>query len=138
MTVTRDVIFDLLPSYFAGEASDDTRHLVESFMASDPEFGKMARRFKSVYTQHPPLRDAGDDAERRTFERARSLVERRNEAFGGGIGFTLGAVFALIAAWFGGEKSIGGLVIAAAFGVVAAMSWVSWYLAGRQGRPSER
>ena len=138
MTVTRDVILDLLPSYFAGEVSDDTRSLVEAFMASDPEFGRMARRFQGVYAQHPPRHEAASADERRKFEHARTIVERRNEAFGGGVGFTLGAIFALIAAWFGGDASIGGFVIAAACGVVAAMSWVGWYHAGQQIRGSGR
>ena len=37
MNVTREVIYDLLPAYFAGEASADTRALVEEFFATDAE-----------------------------------------------------------------------------------------------------
>ena len=48
MKVTREVIYDLLPAYFAGEVSDDTRVLVEEYFASDPEFGRMAARFKTL------------------------------------------------------------------------------------------
>lgn len=36
--VSRDVISDLWPVYAAGEASPDTRALVESFLAADPAF----------------------------------------------------------------------------------------------------
>ena len=36
MTVTKDVIEDLIPVYLAGEASADTRKLVEEFMAAHP------------------------------------------------------------------------------------------------------
>jgi hypothetical protein len=36
MKVTREVIYDLLPSYFAGDASDDTRALVEAYFETDP------------------------------------------------------------------------------------------------------
>ena len=43
MNVTRDVIYDLLPGYFAGDLSPDTRVLVDEFLAQDPEFaGKTA------------------------------------------------------------------------------------------------
>src|SRR5678815_2030203 len=35
MIVTRDVVRDLLPVYLAGEASADTRRVVEDFLASD-------------------------------------------------------------------------------------------------------
>ena len=37
MKVTREVIYDLLPSYFAGDASDDTRALVEALLRHWPE-----------------------------------------------------------------------------------------------------
>jgi anti-sigma factor RsiW len=48
MKVTRDVIYDLLPAYFAGDASDDTRALVEAYFETDPEFGRMAARFQML------------------------------------------------------------------------------------------
>jgi hypothetical protein len=43
MKVTRDVVTDLWPVYLSGEASPDTRALVEQFLAGDDEF---ARRLK--------------------------------------------------------------------------------------------
>ncbi len=36
--VTRDVIVDLWPLYVSGEASPDTRGLIEAFLREDPEF----------------------------------------------------------------------------------------------------
>jgi anti-sigma factor RsiW len=38
--VTRDVISDLWPLYAAGEASADTRTLIENFLQDDPEFAR--------------------------------------------------------------------------------------------------
>jgi len=35
MNVTREVILDLLPVYLAGEASPDTRALIEEFVEQD-------------------------------------------------------------------------------------------------------
>jgi hypothetical protein len=43
MKVTRDVVIDLLPLYAAGEASADTRILVEEFLKLDPELERRAR-----------------------------------------------------------------------------------------------
>ena len=132
MKVTRDVIYDLLPGYFAGELSGDSRELVNEFLASDPEFARMTERFRTLYADRPPSSDTGPSSrEKATFERARTLAERRSQSLGGGIGFTLGALFALGMGLFS-EVAIGGFVIAMAFGIVAAMSWVSWYIAGRQ------
>jgi hypothetical protein len=41
MNVTRDVITDLWPVYAAGEASADTRALVDDFLRHDPEFARL-------------------------------------------------------------------------------------------------
>lgn len=38
--ITRDVISDLWPLYASGEASPDTRALVEAFLREDPEFAQ--------------------------------------------------------------------------------------------------
>ena len=38
--VTRDVISDLWPLYLSGDATPDTRRLVEDFLAGDPAFAK--------------------------------------------------------------------------------------------------
>jgi len=40
--ITRDVITDLLPLYAAGEASADTRTLIEEFFREDPDFARRA------------------------------------------------------------------------------------------------
>ena len=53
MKITREVVTDLWPLYLSGGASADTRTLVETFLADDPELarilkesaGKKARRF---------------------------------------------------------------------------------------------
>ena len=42
--VTRDVIVDLWPLYVSGEASQDTRQLVEGFLREDPEFAREVRQ----------------------------------------------------------------------------------------------
>jgi hypothetical protein len=44
MNVTREVVTDLLPIYFSGEASADTKVLVEDYFRQDPDFERIARR----------------------------------------------------------------------------------------------
>jgi hypothetical protein len=41
--ITRDIITDLLPVYLSGEASPDTKALVESYMKTDPEFAQLIK-----------------------------------------------------------------------------------------------
>src|SRR5258706_9503354 len=38
MTITRSIILDLWSAYASGEASQDTRALVDAFLRDDPEF----------------------------------------------------------------------------------------------------
>ena len=47
MNVTKDVVFDLLPVYAAGEASPDTVTLVEEYLRGDPELARMAEELRS-------------------------------------------------------------------------------------------
>ena len=48
MNVTRDVILDVWPLYEAGEVSADTRALVDGFLSTDPEFGRILRRAEAA------------------------------------------------------------------------------------------
>ena len=42
--ITRNVILDLMPLYLAGEASQDTKELVEAYFETDKELAEMANQ----------------------------------------------------------------------------------------------
>jgi len=42
--ITRNVILDLMPLYLAGEASQDTKELVEEYLEIDKELAEMAKQ----------------------------------------------------------------------------------------------
>ena len=44
MNISRDVVKDLIAVYLAGDASADTRALVESYLKTDPELAGDVRR----------------------------------------------------------------------------------------------
>jgi hypothetical protein len=48
MIITRDVVSDLWPLYVSGEASDDTRRLVDEFLDADPEFAAALRASEAI------------------------------------------------------------------------------------------
>lgn len=48
MDVTSAVVSDLWPVYASGEASPDSRALVESFLAADPEFARTLRESSNL------------------------------------------------------------------------------------------
>ena len=77
MNVTREVVYDLLPGYFANEVSADTRALVEEYFHTDPEFARMATRFSALIGERraPESVEIASVREREAFERARSEAE---------------------------------------------------------------
>jgi len=88
MTITRDVILDLLPLYFAGQVSADTRTLVDEFLKTDPDFARMSQRFDAVLKEQGGVPEAAG-TERRAFERTRMLLRYRNQTIGVAIAFSL-------------------------------------------------
>lgn len=125
MKVTRDVIYDLLPAYFSGDVSADTRALIEEFMETDPEFKRMSDRFRTLFDENRRADSAGDaDA----FQRTRTVVQRTYERRTLAIAYGLAAVFAATVAVLR-DREVGldtpGFVIAIVFGGVAVASWLS-------------
>jgi hypothetical protein len=91
MNVTREVVTDLLPVYFSGEASADTRVLVEDYFRGDPDFERIAR---SAARPLDALRAAPSFApeserEKRDLECVRGELQRRKWYFGLALFFTL-------------------------------------------------
>jgi len=88
MNVTREVILDLLPTYLAGEASPDTRALVDAYLAQDAE---LARRVEGYRTQGlealpPPSLPPGIDL--RSLSRTRRLLAWQRWLLGLAWGFS--------------------------------------------------
>ncbi len=84
MNVTREVVTDLLPIYFSGEASGDTKVLVEDYFRQDPDFERVAR---SAATPLDTLRAAapiaaGPEKEKRDLESVLWGLRRRTWLFG--------------------------------------------------------
>ena len=68
MTITRSVIVDLWPVYASGEASQDTRALVDAFLRDDPELARQLRE-DPLGTLEAPM--PSPDLEMRALTRAR-------------------------------------------------------------------
>ncbi len=84
MNVTREVVTDLLPLYFSGEASGDTRVLVEDYFRHDLDFERIAR---SAATPLETLRAAApiaadSEKEKRDLESVLWGLRRRKWLFG--------------------------------------------------------
>ena len=91
MNVTREVVMDLLPIYFSGDASKDTNALVEDYFHANPDFERIAR---SDATALETLRAAApiaaeSEKERRDLEGVLCGLQRRKWLFGLSLFLTL-------------------------------------------------
>ena len=95
MNITREVVTDLLPIYFSGEASSDTKSLVEEYFRDNPDFERMARSagtpLETLRTA-PPVA-AGSEKEKRDLESVRCGLDRRKWMFGLCLYLTLSPLF---------------------------------------------
>jgi hypothetical protein len=142
MKISRDVIYDLLPGYFAGEASPDTRALIQEYFDTDPEFRRMAERFQAVLdgTRKLEQPDAEAARERATFDRVRAQAKQRQEARTMALGFGLGAVFAAFMAFVKSDPighAYPGFILAVVFGLISAVTFIaSFFIARGQSQGS--
>jgi len=91
MNITQGVVNDLLPVYFSGEASNDTRSLVEDYFRENPEFERMARSagmpLETLRAAQPLAADS--EKEKRDLESVRCGLDRRKWLFGLSLFLTL-------------------------------------------------
>jgi hypothetical protein len=84
--VTKDMVRDLLPVYLAGEASADTRAVVEAFLTQDAELREIVEAARNCSL--PPL-EAPASLELQSLERTRRLLGRKNFWLGFALIFSL-------------------------------------------------
>lgn len=137
MTVTRDVVRDLLPAYFGGEASADTRRLVETFLAADPA---LAQEVEAEYGEDvalPATPAPGRTAEKEALDQTRRLLKHRTSTL------VVAAIFTVLPLAFVFDESGITFVllrdrprVAAAWWFTAAIMWISHFVIRRRTRVS--
>jgi hypothetical protein len=93
MKITRNVLTDLLPAYLSGEASQDTRSLIEQFLQSDAEFARQVDAQKRALSAQDYLLKAGKtelarEHEVETLARTKAMLERRRRLLAMALMFT--------------------------------------------------
>lgn len=137
MTVTRDVVRDLLPVYLSGEASADTRRLVEEFLAGDPALAQEAEAESGGDFSLPPTSAPGRTAEKEALDRTRQLLKHRTSTL------VVAAIFTVLPLAFVFDESGVTFVlvrdrpkVAAAWWFTAAVMWISHFIIRRRTRVS--
>ena len=86
MNVTRDVVKDLLTVYLAGDASADTRALVEEWLKKDADLSRLTEDARRQELPAVPLPEAS--AEKRALVRTRRGLRVRSVVLGMAIYFS--------------------------------------------------
>jgi predicted S18 family serine protease len=76
MEVSRNVVMDLLPVYLAGEASQDTRALVEEYIQSDKELAQMVEEAKKQPFPENIKIPINKDTEMESLRKSQAMIRR--------------------------------------------------------------
>lgn len=120
MTITRDIVRDLLPAYWSGEATADTRAAVEAYFAQEPAFAEEARREAQALEHIETLPSDGPDAAIRlaALRRAKRVLRTQR------IVFALASTFTLNALSLGFSFEIGNGAVKAHWLALPGQAWV--------------
>lgn len=137
MNITPDIINDLLPVYLAGEASEDTRALVEEWLQAHPDLARSVREQASrtaALLSHLTPAPAEEEAEKSALERVRRFSRQRTYVLGFAIAYTL------VPLTFTWDDRIAWVMMrdnpkqAVFFWIAAFGCWLAYYLMGRRLR----
>ncbi len=89
MKVTRDVVKDLLTVYLAGEASTDTRVLVEEYLVGDPALAREVEAARATDFRLAAQPAADPTSEKIALDRTRQLLKTRTSTLVVAVLFTV-------------------------------------------------
>ena len=136
MKLEREVIVDLLPAYFSGEASAATRALVEEYFREHPDFEQSARNAgSSLETLKAAPHYVDAEKEKLAFERVRGITETRTSFLWMAIVSTLVLFLFRIQngkiIWILWVKPMAGILFAG----TAAFLWLLYFYTLRKNEP---
>ena len=89
MKITQEIISDLLPLYFSGEASEDTIILIETYFDENPEFAEKAKATEEqIITNEIPINLTKED-EMESLNKTKKRIKLQSFLIGFAIFFTI-------------------------------------------------
>jgi hypothetical protein len=136
MKLEREVIIDLLPAYFSGEASAATRALVENYFREHPDFERSARSAGGWLDRlNVPASAPDPEKEKMALERARLVLETRSTFLWMAVFFTVLLGFFRVhdhkIVWVFWQDSMPGVTFAA----IAVFLWVMYFFTRKRKDP---
>ena len=132
MNITRDVVTDLWPLYVSGDASEDTRRLIEEFLNNDQEFAKLIRESSEDSLRMdvlPPLRR---ERELETLRTTKRLLRVRDSFFWIAIFLTFTPLTVYDTSWGSGWVIRDYPLLASGLAAAAAIVWCFYFMLKRR------
>jgi hypothetical protein len=129
MTITRDIINDLLPLYDAAECSSDTRTLVDEYLQAHPEFTRKAPTPPVIPAPSSVSGTLNKENELSALMRTKRLLRRRTFIMAFAIFFSLAPLSVLHTGgrtyWLFVESPSTALFYA----VIGVLFWIGYFVA---------
>ena len=132
MNVSRDVIVDLWPLYESGEASEDTRRLVEAFLEHDQELAIGLRDPSEDALRSDPLPPLKKSREIETLRKTKTLVRIRDILFCIAIFLSFTPLTVYEASWGSGWVIRDHPLLACGLVLAAVLAWFCYILLKRR------
>ena len=87
MTISRNVITDLLPLYVSGECSEDSKALVDAYLRDHPDVRRELKTLADASTR--PLPPLGETTELKALAQTRKLLRSRSYVMAAAIFFSI-------------------------------------------------
>jgi hypothetical protein len=81
MDISRNIIIDLLPLYVEGEASQDTKELIEKYLEKDPELALIAKKIAKLNNHDLPL-PLTKEHQMEAYQQAQKVIMQRTVIWG--------------------------------------------------------
>ncbi|MCJ7434855.1 MAG: hypothetical protein MUO77_15340 [Anaerolineales bacterium] len=116
--IPQSVILDLLPSYLANEVSEETRSLIEEYLAHDPQLATLAETAKNAPSLQEIPAPLKKEAEMESFEKSKKLMVQHNVFLTLAVLSTLAGPVIMISTWQGLAMLL--------FSPIAAIFWIAF------------
>lgn len=129
MKITQEVISDLLPLYFSGEASEDTIKLIETYFEENPEFAEKAKATESqIIKNEIPINLTKED-EMKSLNKTKKRIKLQSILIGFAIFFTIAPFsFAHVDDKFY-VLLLDSPMTALIYGSIGILFWISYFVA---------
>ena len=126
--IPQHVILDLLPLYLADEVSDETRHLIEDYLKTDPQLATLAKQAKNATPLQEIPAPINKETEMEALKKVRKLMIQHNVFLALAVILTLMVGTSYIFLWDEPRGAAAPFV----FGGLAVIFWIAFFVVNRK------